>query len=132
MAAGQNESLSVDSLTEPQARAELARLAAEIAAANVDYHTLDAPQISDADYDALKQHNAAIEARFPALKRGDSPSDVVGGALGSGFGKVAHRVRMLSLENAFADQDVLDFDDRIRKFLGGNLLRVFRQVTEGR
>ena len=118
MAAAQNADLSVDDLSPEQARAELERLASAIAAANVDYHTLDAPLIPDADYDALRRRNAAIEARFPALKRGDSPSDIVGGAIGSGFGKVAHRVRMLSLENAFADQDVLDFGDRINKFLG--------------
>ena len=118
MAEGENADLAVDALSEPQARAELARLASEIAAANADYHTLDAPLIPDAEYDALRRRNAAIEARFPGLKRGDSPSDVVGGAVSSGFGKVAHRVRMLSLENAFADQDVLDFADRIRKFLG--------------
>ena len=105
-------------LSPDEARDELARLTLEIAAANLDYHTLDAPSISDADYDALKRRNAAIEAGFPALKHGDSPSDQIGGALRSGFGKVAHRVRMLSLENAFADQDVLDFEDRIRKFLG--------------
>ncbi len=107
----------VDQLTAPEARSELDRLATELAAANNAYHTLDAPQISDADYDALKQRNTAIEARFPNLKRSDSPSDQIGAAVASGFGKVAHRVRMLSLENAFADQDVLDFDDRIRKFL---------------
>ncbi len=108
----------VGDLSPDEARAELARLALEIAEANLDYHRLDAPLISDAGYDALKRRNAAIEARFPALKRGDSPSDQIGGALRSGFGKVTHRVRMLSLENAFADQDVLDFEDRIRKFLG--------------
>ena len=118
MAEGQSADMSVNDLIEPQARAELARLASAIAAANVDYHTLNAPLISDADYDALRHRNAAIEARFPTLKRGDSPSDVVGGAVSSGFGTVAHRVRMLSLENAFADQKVLDFADRIRKFLG--------------
>ena len=73
MVAGQNADLAVDELSEPQARAELERLAAQIAAANVDYHTLDAPLISDADYDALKHRNAAIEARFPALKRGRQP-----------------------------------------------------------
>ena len=110
--------MSVDALTQAQARVELERLAVEIAEANRDYHTLDAPQISDADYDALKRRNAAIEARFPNLKRSDSPSDIVGGAVASGFGKIAHRVRMLSLENAFSDQDVLDFEDRVRKFLG--------------
>lgn len=109
---------AVNLLTEAEAREELARLAQAISAANTAYHTLDAPQISDADYDALKLRNAAIEARFPALKRADSPTDQVGGALAEGFGKVAHRLRMLSLENAFAAEDITDFDDRLRKFLG--------------
>ena len=112
--------MSVQDLDAVQARVELDRLAAELTAANRAYHTLDAPTISDADFDAIKRRNAAIEARFPALKRPDSPSDQVGGAVASGFGKVTHRVPMLSLENAFADQDVVDFDERIRKFLGHN------------
>jgi DNA ligase (NAD+) len=109
---------TVDLLTEGEARAELARLASAIAAANTAYHTLDAPEISDADYDALKRRNAAIEARFPDLKRADSPSDQVGAAVADGFGKVPHRVRMLSLENAFAAEEVAEFDDRVRRFLG--------------
>ena len=108
----------VEALTEREAREELARLAAAIAAANTAYHTLDAPEISDADYDALKRRNAAIEARFPGLKRADSPSDQVGAAVADGFGKVPHRVRMLSLENAFDAEEVTEFDDRVRKFLG--------------
>lgn len=109
---------TVEQLTEAEARAELARLASAIAAANTAYHTLDAPEISDADYDALKRRNAAIEARFPGLKREDSPSDQVGAAVAEGFGKVAHRVRMLSLENAFAAEEIGEFDDRVRRFLG--------------
>ena len=108
----------VGALSEAEAREELARLAEAIAAANRAYHTLDAPEISDADYDALKRRNAEIEARFPALKRADSPSDVVGGAVAEGFGKVRHEVRMLSLENAFEETDVADFDARVRNFLG--------------
>mgnify|MGYP001766677269 CR=1 FL=1 len=110
--------MTVDQLTEAEARAELARLAEAIAQANRAYHTLDAPEISDADYDALKRRNAAIEARFPALKRADSPSDQVGAAVSDGFGKVTHAVPMLSLENAFEDSDVADFEDRVRSFLG--------------
>ncbi|MFN5996205.1 MAG: NAD-dependent DNA ligase LigA [Paracoccaceae bacterium] len=109
---------AVEALTEAEARAELARLAKSLAAANTAYHTLDAPEISDAEYDALKRRNAAIEARFPGLKRADSPSDVVGATVADGFGKIAHRVRMLSLENAFAAEEVTEFDDRVRKFLG--------------
>jgi DNA ligase (NAD+) len=108
----------VGALTEAEARKELARLAEVIAAANRAYHTLDAPELTDADYDALKRRNAAIEARFPHLKRADSPSDQVGGMVAEGFGKVPHRVRMLSLENAFAADEVSEFDDRVRKFLG--------------
>ncbi|MEH7826674.1 NAD-dependent DNA ligase LigA [Gemmobacter denitrificans] len=110
--------IPVERMTEAEARAELARLAAEIARANTAYHQLDAPELSDADYDALRQRNAAIEARFPDLKRADSPSDRVGAAVADGFGKVRHDVRMLSLENAFAAADVADFEDRIRKYLG--------------
>jgi DNA ligase (NAD+) len=108
----------VDTLSEAEARAELADLATRLAAANSAYHTNDAPEITDADYDALKQRNAALEAAFPALKRADSPSDKVGAAVADGFGKITHSVRMLSLENAFADEDITDFADRIRKYLG--------------
>ena len=108
------------SLTEAEARSELARLADLLAAANRAYHTLDAPDLSDAEYDALKQRNAAIEARFPALKRSDSPSDRVGAAVADGFGKIAHAVPMLSLENAFEDSDVAEFDERVRKFLAAS------------
>ena len=110
----------VAELTTAQARAELAWLAQQLSAANMAYHRDDAPEISDADYDALKQRNAAIEAYFPSLKRADSPSDVVGGAVAEGFGKVRHAVRMLSLGNAFDDEEVFDFDGRIRKYLGLN------------
>lgn len=108
----------VEALTKREARDELARLAKAIVAANTAYHTLDAPEIPDAEYDALKRRNAAIEARFPALKRVDSPSDQVGATVAEGFGKVAHRVRMLSLENAFVPEEVAEFDERVRKFLG--------------
>ncbi len=108
--------IPVDQMTEAQARVELGTLAAAIAQANRAYHTLDAPELSDAAYDALKRRNAAIEARFPTLKRGDSPSDRIGAQVGEGFGKIAHSVPMLSLENAFEDSDVADFDDR--DFLG--------------
>ncbi|MCF8486347.1 MAG: NAD-dependent DNA ligase LigA [Rhodobacteraceae bacterium] len=110
-------SKAIDELTEAEAKAELLALAQAIAAANAAYHTQDAPEMSDAEYDRLKQRNAAIEARFPALKRADSPSEQVGAAVADGFGKVAHAVRMLSLENAFDDADVVDFEDRIRKYL---------------
>ena len=108
----------VEALTKAEAEVELARLATVIAAANRAYHILDAPEIADAAFDALKRRNAAIEARFPGLKRRDSPSDQVGAKATDGFGKVQHRVRMLSLENAFAAEEVTEFDDRVRKFLG--------------
>lgn len=110
--------IAVEDLTEGEAGAELARLAALLAAANRAYHTEDAPEITDADYDALKARNAAIEARFPALKRPDSPSEQVGAAPSEGFAKVAHNVRMLSLGNAFEAEDVAEFDTRIRRYLG--------------
>jgi DNA ligase (NAD+) len=109
---------SIDQLSEAEAQQELARLAAAIVEANRAYHTLDAPEISDADYDALKLRNAAIEARFPQLKRADSPSEQIGGTVAEGFGQVRHEVRMLSLANAFADEEVSDFDARVRSFLG--------------
>ena len=107
----------VDALGKAEAEAELARLAAEIAAHDIAYHQQDAPLISDADYDALRRRNEEIEARFPDLKRGDSPSEQVGAAPTSAFGKVEHVVPMLSLGNAFDDGDVIDFDTRIRRFL---------------
>ena len=107
----------VDQLTEAEAAAELAALAEEIAAHDRAYHQADAPTISDAAYDALRRRNAAIEARFPALKRDDSPSERVGAPVAAGFGKVRHRVPMLSLGNAFDEDDVADFTARIRRFL---------------
>ncbi len=112
------EKLSVDTLDEDQAREELARLAKSIAAANAAYHRDDTPEISDAEYDALKRRNADIEARFPYLKRSDSPSEQVGAAPSEGFAKVTHAIRMLSLSNAFDSEDISEFDDRIRRYLG--------------
>lgn len=113
-----SQDLPVDALNEEQARAELARLAPLLLLANAAYHTRDAPDISDADYDALKRRNIAIEALFPHLKLADSPSDQVGAPIAEGFSKVTHAVRMLSLENAFEEADVGDFEDRVRKYLG--------------
>ena len=110
----------VPSLTREEAEAELARLANALAAANTAYHAKDAPEISDAEYDALKRRNAEIETRFPDLKRGDSPTDQVGAAPASGFQKITHAVPMLSLGNAFEDEDVSEFDRSIRKYLGLN------------
>ncbi|MFU8863742.1 MAG: NAD-dependent DNA ligase LigA [Rhodobacterales bacterium] len=110
-------SRAVEALSAGEAEAELARLADLIAAANIAYHTEDAPRISDADYDRLKHRNAQIEARFPDLKRDDSPSEQVGAPLAEGFGKITHAVKMLSLGNAFADGDITEFDEFIRKYL---------------
>ena len=110
--------LDVDTLTEAQAKVELARLAEVLQAANIAYHTQDAPELSDAAYDSLKRRNLAIEARFPGLKRPNSASDQVGAPVADGFSKVAHEVRMLSLENAFEAADIEEFADRIRKYLG--------------
>jgi len=104
-------------LTEAQAKAELKRLAGEIAAHDKRYYQQDAPTVTDAEYDALRQRNAAIEARFPELVRPDSPSRRVGALPAGRFKKVRHAVPMLSLDNAFAEQDVVDFVARIRRFL---------------
>jgi DNA ligase (NAD+) len=104
-------------LTEAQAKAELKRLATEIAAHDKRYYQQDAPTVTDAEYDALRQRNASIEARFPELIRSDSPSRRVGAAPTGKFRKVRHAVPMLSLDNAFAEQDVVDFVGRIRRFL---------------
>ncbi|WP_224824750.1 NAD-dependent DNA ligase LigA [Cognatishimia sp. MH4019] len=112
------QSKEIEALTPQEAEAELARLSGVLGAANTAYHRDDAPEISDAEYDSLKRRNAAIEARFPELKRSDSPSDQVGGAVADGFSKVTHEVRMLSLGNAFDDEDVAEFDERVRKYLG--------------
>ena len=108
----------VAELSEDEAAGELELLAAEIAHHDERYHGKDAPEISDADYDALRQRNEAIEDRFPKLVREDSPSKRVGARVASGFRTLRHSVPMLSLGNAFADEDVVDFLERIRRFLG--------------
>jgi len=104
--------------TQAEAAAELARLAAEIAHHDEAYHGRDAPEITDAEYDALRQRNAALEAQFPGLVRTDSPSREVGAAPAGGFAKIRHRVLMLSLDNAFATADFDEFCARARRFLG--------------
>ncbi|HEX4570166.1 MAG TPA: NAD-dependent DNA ligase LigA [Dongiaceae bacterium] len=108
----------VEKLTKTEAKKALAELAAEIAHHSELYHQKDAPEISDAAYDALVQRNQAIEARFPELKRADSPSEKVGAPIAAGFAKVRHSLPMLSLDNAFAEEDVRDFFARVRRFLG--------------
>jgi DNA ligase (NAD+) len=107
----------VESLDESAARAELARLAEILNNANAAYYRADAPVLTDAEYDALKRRNAAIEARFPNFKRDDSPTDQVGASPVDAFGKIRHSVPMLSLENAFDEADIEDFDARTRKYL---------------
>ncbi|WP_372836067.1 NAD-dependent DNA ligase LigA, partial [Puniceibacterium confluentis] len=110
--------IAVDKLDEAEAREELARLAQTLGQANKAYHTEDAPTLSDAEYDALKHRNSLIEARFPQLKRRDSASDQIGAAVSEGFSKVAHEVRMLSLGNAFDAAEIVEFDTRVKRYLG--------------
>ena len=104
--------------TEEAAAAELAHLAAAIADADRAYHGADAPDLTDADYDALRRRNDALEAAFPSLIRPDSPSQRVGTAPASGFAKFRHAVPMLSLDNAFDAADFHEWDKRARRFLG--------------
>jgi DNA ligase (NAD+) len=115
--AADTAAIAVDTLTPAQAKAELIRLAAEIAAHDARYYQHDAPTVSDADYDAMRRRNEAIETRFPDLVRKDSPSRRVGAQPSGRFAKVRHAVPMLSLANAFSDADVGDFVARIRRFL---------------
>jgi DNA ligase (NAD+) len=107
----------VEFLTAKQAEAEHARLTTEIAGHDKRYYQDDRPSITDAEYDALRQRYKAIEARFPDLRTQDSLSLKVGAAPSGKFKKVRHAVPMLSLDNAFAEQDVVDFVSRIRRFL---------------
>ena len=110
--------IEVEAFNEQQAAADLKRLAEEIGRHDRNYHQLDAPTVSDAEYDALRRRNQAIEARFPGLVRADSPSRQIGAAPAQGFRKVRHSHPMLSLDNAFDDEDVADFYGRIQRFLG--------------
>ena len=109
--------VSVAALTKAQAKVEHVRLTLEIERHDKAYYQDDAPKISDAEYDALRQRFNAIEARFPEFVTGASPSQKVGAAPSGKFKKVRHAVPMLSLDNAFAEEDVLDFVGRIRRFL---------------
>src|ERR1700737_264440 len=107
----------VDKLTKAKAKVELMRLALEIEGHDKRYYQEDAPKISDAAYDALRRRVEAIEARFPDLVSSESPTQKVGAAPSGRFAKVRHAAPMLSLGNAFSDQDVADFVDRVRRFL---------------
>jgi DNA ligase (NAD+) len=117
MTAKQHPEIPVEALSETDAAAELARLAEAIAYHDKRYHEEDAPEISDAAYDALVRRNRAIEARFSELIRSDSPSRRVGAAPATGFRKVKHLRPMLSLENAFSDEEVRDFFAGVRNFI---------------
>ena len=108
----------IESLTKAEAKAELEQLAAEIARNDDLYHGKDAPEISDAAYDALKQRNLAIEARFPELVRDDSPSKKVGAAPLPTFAQITHARPMLSLDNVFSDEEVQGFVGSVYRFLG--------------
>ncbi|MFK7901731.1 MAG: NAD-dependent DNA ligase LigA, partial [Nitratireductor sp.] len=107
----------IETLDENKAREVLAHLAQEILKHDGLYHAGDNPQISDAEYDALRRQNLAIEQKFPHLIREDSPSKRVGFAALDKFEKIAHSIPMLSLDNAFNDQDVHDFGKRVARFL---------------
>jgi DNA ligase (NAD+) len=107
----------VATLTKAQAKVELKRLALEIESHDKHYYQDDAPKISDADYDALRKRVDAIEARFPELVTSESPSQKIGAKPSGRFAKVRHAVPMLSLDNAFGDEDVAEFVGRIRRFL---------------
>ena len=109
---------ALEKLTSAEAEKELDRLAKEIAEHDRRYYQQDAPSVSDAEYDALRRRNAEIEARFPLLVRPDSPSHRVGARPSVKFAKITHRVPMLSLDNAFSDEDVTDWLARVRRFLG--------------
>ena len=107
----------VDALSPLEAVAEIARVSAAIEAADRAYYQDDAPDLTDADYDALRRRLLALEAAFPELKRADSPTSRVGAGPSEKFEKIRHVVPMLSLDNAFSDEDVADFVGRVHKFL---------------
>ena len=105
-------------MTRDEAFAELEELHNMLSAANIAYHAQDEPIMPDADFDRLRRRMAALEDQFPNLKQENSLTARVGATASDGFGKVPHAVRMLSLGNAFTDDDVSEFDKSVRKFLG--------------
>lgn len=114
---GDLRDVPVEHLLPLEASEELRALAEEITAHDTAYHQQDAPVITDAEYDALRRRNDAIEDAFPEFVRDDSPNKKVGAEVAAGFGKITHARPMLSLGNAFSEEDVADFLDRIRRFL---------------
>ncbi|WP_202526239.1 NAD-dependent DNA ligase LigA [Sneathiella litorea] len=110
--------MDVENLSAEEARAKHSKLAEVLKAHDIAYYTHDAPVVSDAEYDQLRQQLLALEARFPELITADSPSQNVGATPAKGFGKVRHKVPMLSLDNAFSGDDLREFEGRIRRFLG--------------
>jgi DNA ligase (NAD+) len=112
------KNIPVEELTSEQAKAELKRLADEIVRLDKAYYQNDAPLLTDAEYDDVRRRNEAIEGHFPELKLAESPSEKLGAAPARGFGKVKHKVQMLSLSNVFEREDVEDFITRVYKFFG--------------
>lgn len=108
----------IEQLTKEQAKEELKRLAEEMAKADIAYYQNDDPYLSDAEYDALKRRNELIEARFPELKIADGPSVRIGAAIRSEFGKVEHKIPMLSLGDIFSEDELIDFTSSVNRFLG--------------
>ena len=109
--------IDIAELTEEQAKAELQRIAAEMAKSDIAYYQFDAPYLTDAEYDSLKRRNEQIEAKFPHLVRADSPSRRVGAPIKSEFSKVSHRFPMLSLGDVFSIEEVDDFILGVKRFL---------------
>lgn len=123
------ENHPVEKLDKMQAEKELIRLNEILDRANSDYYSNDAPNLSDAEYDTLKKRNLDIESRFPNLKLKNSVSDKIGSKPSSTFKKIKHTVKMLSLANGFDEQDIIDFDHRVKKILGSED-RVISYVAE--
>lgn len=117
-------------LTPEQALAEMRALAEKLATLDIAYHQQDAPIVSDAEYDALKRRNEALEEAFPAFVQPNSPSRRVGAMVAEGFSKVTHTVPMLSLGNIFTEEDVYDFMDKLHRFLGLPLETPIEMVAE--
>lgn len=108
----------IDNLTAEEALAELKRISKEMAKADIAYYQNDDPYLTDAEYDALKRRNELIEAKFPELKIADGPSKRIGAAVKSEFGKVEHKIPMLSLGDIFSESELLDFTSSVNRFLG--------------